>query len=532
MSKSPIVRDLLVLTLVALVLRTLAAVVVPWPPYTDPAYYDLVAQQLATGHGFSAPVIWSFLEVGSRIPAHPVLPVPSNGHWMPLASIVSAASMALFGTGWRAGQVPMILLSVALVPFTYLVGWQFWRSRTVALGGSLLALFAGPLLIMYPLIDNFAVFGVTGAAAIYLACRAVSAAQPGPWLLGAGVAAGLASLARVDGLVLTIAPATAWLLILDRWRLARALAWGTGSALAFLLVVSPWMIRNLGIYGSPLPSAGGHLLWITSYNEQFSIGHDVSLSSYLASGPAAIIVSKLGAAAELIGRTAVLLGGIFVIFFAAGLWMARRRRELLPFVVYFVAMFVVMALIFTFHAPKGAFYHSAPAWLPFALPMAVAAVPAASTAAGRYWHFLGRAATHRFLLVVGLLGAIVLSLVGSAALYAQWAGSRLLDETAGGYFSSHHLTDAVVMSDDPASLWQVSHNPGVPFPFDPYPVVERAIRAYGVQWVVVTRRDPATADPLGLWEGGASVDAEGNRASFLEAAPAFEAPGVRVFRVR
>jgi len=530
-SKSPIVRDLLVLAVVALVLRTLAAALVPWPPYTDPAYYDLVAQQLATGHGFSAPVIWSFLEVGSRIPANPVLPVPSNGHWMPLTSIVSAAFMAVLGPGWRAGQVPMVLLSVALVPFTYLVGWQFWSSRRVALGGAVLALFCGPLLIMYPLIDNFAVFGVTGGGAIYLACRAVSAARPGPWLLAAGAAVGLATLARVDGLLLAVAPATAWLLTLDRSRPLRALAWGAGSALAFGLVVAPWMIRNLGIYGSPLPSAGGHLLWITSYNEQFSIGHQVSLSSYLASGPLAIIGSKLVAWVELIGRTAVLLGGIFVIFFVAGLWMARGRRELLPFVAYFAVMFVAMGLLFTFHAPNGAFYHSAPAWLPFALPMAVAAIPASSIAAGRYWRFLRRPATHRFLLVVGLLGAIALSLVGSAALDAQWTASRRLDEVAGGYFRSHGLTDAVVMSDDPAALWQVSHNPGVAFPFDPYPVVERVIRAYDVQWVLVTRRDPGASDPLGLWNGRAATDAEGNHATFLDARPAFEAPGVRIYGV-
>ncbi len=58
----------------------------------------MVAEQLATGHGFSAPVLWSFLEVGGSLPADPMLPVPSNGHWMPLTSIVAAAGMALLGT--------------------------------------------------------------------------------------------------------------------------------------------------------------------------------------------------------------------------------------------------------------------------------------------------------------------------------------------------------------------------------------------------------------------------------------------------
>ena len=82
--------DVVLLFVIALMARLAAAALVAYPPYTDPAYYSLVAQQLASGHGFSVPVLWSFLEVGGRLPVHPMLPVPSNGHWMPLTSIVSS----------------------------------------------------------------------------------------------------------------------------------------------------------------------------------------------------------------------------------------------------------------------------------------------------------------------------------------------------------------------------------------------------------------------------------------------------------
>ncbi|MDQ3880359.1 MAG: hypothetical protein M3295_04730, partial [Chloroflexota bacterium] len=169
---TPVARDLVFVSLLALVARTVAALVVDHPPYTDPAYYTLVAQRVADGHGFTTPVLWSFLEVGSRVPEHGTLPVPSNGHWMPLASIVAAAFMELFGSSWRAGQIPMIVLSAALVPMTYVIGWELWRSRWVAWVAAILAVFAGPLLLMYPTIDNFAVFGVAGAAALYASYRA------------------------------------------------------------------------------------------------------------------------------------------------------------------------------------------------------------------------------------------------------------------------------------------------------------------------------------------------------------------------
>ena len=91
-------RDLIVLGTAALVARIVAVLIVPWPPFTDPAYYSLIAERLAEGHGFTTPVLWSFIEVGSVLPDPGVLPVPSNAHWMPLTSVVAAASMALFGS--------------------------------------------------------------------------------------------------------------------------------------------------------------------------------------------------------------------------------------------------------------------------------------------------------------------------------------------------------------------------------------------------------------------------------------------------
>ena len=47
--------------------------------------------------------------------------------------MVAAAGMALMGPELRAGQVPIVILGVALVPFTYLVGVD--PSRLADVGG-------------------------------------------------------------------------------------------------------------------------------------------------------------------------------------------------------------------------------------------------------------------------------------------------------------------------------------------------------------------------------------------------------------
>jgi 4-amino-4-deoxy-L-arabinose transferase-like glycosyltransferase len=538
--------DLLLLTAAALVARVAAALAIDYSPYTDPAYYGMVATQLATGHGFTAPALWSFLEVGGRLPADPVLPVPSNGHWMPLTSIVAAAGMALLGPELRAGQLPIIALGVALVPFTYLVAVDLYQSRRVAVISAVLAIFAGPLLVMYPTIDNFAVFGAAGAAAIWAAIRATRPGHATTWLLVSGAAAGLATIARVDGLLLAMAPITAWLV--DRgwgpWTDGGARRLGPGAlvlaGLIGIAVMAPWLGRNLATFGAPFPSAGGHTLWITSYNQQFSISSDPTLASYLEWGWANIIGSKLATWWEITWRTVVLLGGIFGFLFFAGLWRDRRRGDLAPFTVYWLVMFFVMGAVFTFHAPHGAYYHSAPAWLPFALPMAVAATGPVLTSIGRWWAFLKRPPTHRFVEVAALMGAILLSVIGSAQLYALWAYSHGREELAAAYLTEAGLNGDTIMYGDPTSLWHLTRNPGVAAPFDPYPVIEEVARAYHVRWVVVTLREGGTSDPLGLWQGCTAQDSVDNlgwtggpdtTATWLACDPAYEAEGVRIYAV-
>ena len=91
--------------------------------------------------------------------------------------------------------------------------------------------------------------------------------------------------------------------------------------------MAPWLGRNLTTFGAAFPSAGGHTLWITSYNEQFSLAADPSLASYLEWGLVNIVGSKLAAWWEITWRTVVLLGGIFGFLFFAGLWREPRHRD-------------------------------------------------------------------------------------------------------------------------------------------------------------------------------------------------------------
>lgn len=519
-------------------MRIFIAAMVPDPPWTDSAYYFASARELVTGNGLTVPFVWSFLETGGQLPANPGLPIPSHAHWMPLTSFVAAVSMAILGPDWRAGQVPMVVLSTALTPLTYLTAMQLWSSRTAAIGGAILIVFCGPLLLFGSIVENFAVFGVLGAGALYAAMRAAQGGtRTGGWLVVSGALVGLATLARIDGVLLSVATLTAWLIGMRWTRLRwprRPIGWlvGIASFAAFAGVVAPWAFRNLATFGSPLPSTGGHTLWIKSYNEQFSITADTSISAYLAQEPIQIVSSKLQAWAVVGGYVLVLLG-VFGLCLAGCLLVRRRDPQLAPFTAYFVLMLLVMGGLFTFHAPRGLFLHHAAAWLPIAGPLAVLGVRPTATALSRWWKFLGRPATHRFLIVVSIGASIVISGVSSGILLGSWRQDVEAMYTVKSFLDENAAPGDVVIHRDAPMVTAVTGYRAVAPPNDPYPVMERVARGYGARWFVAQVQSQGNrVEPLGLWRGGRSIDADGNRADWLAAEPSLDTPTLRIYEIK
>ena len=110
---APAVRTPLLLYALALVVRAVLIALFPYPAYPDSEYYVDVARQLHAGNGFNVDFIWIFAEVGGTIPADPTLPIPSNAHWMPLASIVQVPFLAVFGDVPWAAAAPFALFAVS-----------------------------------------------------------------------------------------------------------------------------------------------------------------------------------------------------------------------------------------------------------------------------------------------------------------------------------------------------------------------------------------------------------------------------------
>src|SRR3989304_10509751 len=106
-------RDLFLLFFLALTFNFAAASFIHAPGYLDDAYYFGGALRLAQGHGFSEPYLWNYL--GSP----QALPQPSHLYWMPLTSIVAAASMLIFGESFAAARLPLVGLASLLPLIAY-----------------------------------------------------------------------------------------------------------------------------------------------------------------------------------------------------------------------------------------------------------------------------------------------------------------------------------------------------------------------------------------------------------------------------
>jgi hypothetical protein len=115
------VRTPIALYALALAVRAVLVALFPDPAYPDSFYYVDVARAIAAGNGLNVDFVWVFGEVGNRLPDPAVLPIPSNAHWLPLASFIQAPFVSILGPTAVASALPGILLGSFVAPLTYFI---------------------------------------------------------------------------------------------------------------------------------------------------------------------------------------------------------------------------------------------------------------------------------------------------------------------------------------------------------------------------------------------------------------------------
>lgn len=484
---------------VALLVRLAFLALFPDPAYPDSYYYVDVAQALHQGRGFTIDFIWVFVDVGGWLPADPQLPIPSNAHWMPLASIVQLPFLALLGANGFAAGLPFALIGALAAPLAYLIARDAGAPRSVQVGAGVLTAIPAASAVFMTQPDNFSLYQPLVAAALWMAARGLRGDARAYAL--SGLLVGLATLSRNDGILvgLAIGLLFAW----DRWRWLRAaarprprpaipFAAAVACAGLFLLVMGPWWMRQLEVFGSLSPSsASGRILFIRSMSDMNSVTSDVSLAAFLGQGLAALVESRVLGLVAAIGIFSVLIGSVFLApFMAAGAWLRRRSLDFRPFLLYAAILFAFSALVSAIHVPGGTFIHSAVALAPHAYILALEAIVAIVAWIARRRRTWDAAAASRVFVGGAVTLAVATSLIYGLSVVRSWEAVR--DQrraVAAALAEAGAAPNDRIMSIDAGGYRYWTGRGGVVTPDDPIETIEQVARAYDIRWLVLERRE-------------------------------------------
>lgn len=480
-------RFALLLFVAGLFVRFIAFAAHPAPAYPDAIYYATVAREIAAGHGFVVPYLWSFVELAGRVPTMGSLPVPAFGHWMPAASLIQVPFIFIFGPTDLASALPFLLVGAMVAPLVYLifrdllpVDWpgREWVTHITGLLLVIPGLTAGYL--SQP--DNFALFALLVNGALWATARAKQKPNGLRFAALAGILSGAACLSRADG------PLLVGLIALFLTRHPRQAFVAIVTAILLLI---PWWVRQLIVFGSLSPSAaGGRILWIREYNEMFAADGPLGPDHLLNWGLLQLGASRMDAAGQVGLLTGIgLLGGLLVPFALFGIWRLCRVASLRPFFAWCGLVLIWSILVAAPHVGSGNFLHIGFSLMPFLL---------LASSVGLYdsWPRLSKNRSRTMAAVASLFLSFCLTSAGiiySAGLFTSADKDVAL---AVAWLNIHAAPDSIILSPNPGALWQHGWR-GVPTPASDLTVLKQVARAYNASYLVLfANQTPPQLDNL------------------------------------
>jgi hypothetical protein len=490
------------------------------PAYPDSFYYVDTARQIAAGHGFNTDVLWIFAEVGGKIPPNPVLPVPSNAHWMPLASLIQVPFIWILGPTALASALPFALIGATAAPLAWKIGKDAGAPRYVALGAGLLTAFPGLSWVYMAQPDNFSLYQPLVAGSLWLAARGVRGSQRSFVL--AGLLAGVAMLSRNDGVLVLGVLGLAFLW--DRWRTRRSfgdepprparikLVTAIGAVVVFVACVAPWFARQLAVFGSLSPStASGKVLFIRDIGEWNSITTPATLDHLLGMGAGPLIASRIGGLVAAAIIFSVLVGVLVLIPpMLIGAWNRRRDAWFGPYLLYAIVLFLFSGIVSAVHVPGGTFIHSAVALAPHGYVLGLWGIVVAIGWLAKRRPTWNADQAGRIFVSAAVGFGILAAVGGSSAVHATWAAKAdRMHAVAGALDAAHAPADDRLLSIDASGYKYWTGRGGVVLVNDPLDTVLHVAEAYDTRWLILERDDSVPA--------AAQILIDGNRPAWVGA---------------
>jgi hypothetical protein len=331
------------------------------PGYMDADAYYAVGRQLATGHGFTEMYLWNYLDDPSGIPH------PSNAYWMPLASILAAAGAFLFGPeSWSAARISFLVIAAVLPPLTMALAWYITGRSDLSITSGLLSVFPAFYMPFLSIPETFGPYILLGGLFFLILFRPVTSNLGKSALLSSfllGLIAGLMHLTRADGLLWLPLAFAAVIFILKKpdHHHFSSIIYGLLLCLCgYLLIMAPWFVRNLFVFGAPLAPGSTKMLWLTSYDQLYAYpASQLTSTAWWESGLSAILKARIWALGVNLASILAVQWEVFLLpLVGAGFWYLRKDHRVQLAGVACIFTLGVMTIAFPFAGARGGYFHS------------------------------------------------------------------------------------------------------------------------------------------------------------------------------
>jgi hypothetical protein len=303
---------------------------------------------------------------------------------------------------WGA-RLGFLLLAACLAPLTAYLSYTFLPQRWGAILAGSLAIFSGFYYAYLPTTETFGIYMILGIV-IFLLIRKLQQ----DWLeikesndekftsnrwqtimkirfvspiwiyLLLGGMTGLMYLTRADGL-LWFGISLLAIFIQDYARKTSKQSvefkgFGIKSLLislclciiGFLMIISPWVLRNLLYFGSVIAPGSSRAIWLTDYDDLFIYpASQLTFERWIETGSIEILRTRgwafgLNLMSSFAVQGAILLSPLI----AVGMWVKRRDWRVRLGALAWLSILLIMTLIFPFQGARGGFFHAGAALQP------------------------------------------------------------------------------------------------------------------------------------------------------------------------
>ncbi len=512
------------------IVSTLIILGIAWletsPGYMDADYYYASGLRIATDNTWDEPFLWNYL-------SDPVgLPQPAFTYWMPLAGILSALGITLTGrVDFWSARMFFILLGGSISPLAAYMAATFSPKRWAALLAGALGIFSGFYLVYLPTTETFGIYMVLGAMMFLLIRRmqqdsikvrggegksdpdeATARRTISPiwiYLAGGGVA-GFMYMTRADGLIWLVMILGAIIMQVSNYyskTMQDAKSKSTGFIWiafimcmgAFLVVASPWVIRNWQIYGTIFAPGSGRALWLNRYDELFIYPSDrLTFSRWIGGGLVPILQARAWAFGLNAVSTLAVQGGIFLLpLILVGLWIKRKDWRVVIGGLGWLATFLAMTIIFPFQGARGGYFHAGAGFQILFWALVPVGLERFIEWGRQKRDWSPDLAQVKF--GIGIIGLTILvtgfvswqRLIGDSGAASAWGAKSHTYEQVETYLKDYHATsEDIVMVNNPPGYFAVTGRQAIVIPDGDLDTALRAAEKYDARLLILDQNYP------------------------------------------